>query len=289
MKDKLFAEKKITVAVLRLDALHPVVSGNKFFKLKYFLEEALNKNKAVITFGGAYSNHLVATAFACREAGIACTGIVRGEAPEMLSPTLQQCREYGMQLKFISRDAYKKHDEPSFLHELEKDFVSHIVIPEGGYHPLGAKGSAGIGEYIRAENYSHIACAVGTATTIAGLLSVADAHQTVLGFNVLKGMTDLDLRLRYLLAEKNAAKKIKVIDDYTFDGYAKKNAALIAFMNRLYEQENLPTDFVYTAKMMYGIYDMVRMDHFAPGSKIVCIHTGGLQGNASLPEGSLIF
>lgn len=286
----LFSSKGIQVSVLRADKVHPIVSGNKLFKLHYFLEQALQSSHAtLITFGGAWSNHLVATAFACKAAGIRCIGIVRGEAPLQPSPTLQQCKQLGMQLQFISRQAYQQKSEPHFLADLTKQWGPHVLVPEGGYHPLGAKGAAEILPLAKAAAYTHIASALGTATTVAGLLLSAPANSTVMGFAALKGLTDLPQRLSYLLDGHEPAAPFLCMHDYCGAGYAKKDDRLLHFMNQLWEQHQLPTDFVYTAKMLYGIYDLANQGFFAPGSHVLCIHTGGLQGNASLPAQTLTF
>lgn len=290
LRTPLFHEKGIEVSVLRLDKVHPVVSGNKLFKLHYFLEEAISSDhKKIISFGGAYSNHLAATAYACREAGLACVGIVRGERAPVLSHTLQQCINDGMQLEFISREAYKKKDDDNFILELQQQFGDHLLVPEGGYHPWGAMGASLIAEYYKGRGFTHVATAVGTATTLAGLLLKREAGQTVMGFGVLKGMNDLDERLAYLCGTNNHPEQYSFIPQYSLEGYAKKDTTLFKFMNDFYMQENIPLDFIYTAKMLYGIYEMTLQNYFARGSRILCIHTGGLQGNASLPAGTLVF
>ena len=279
-------ERNTRLQVLRLDELHPVVSGNKIFKLRYFLENAANQR--VVTFGGAYSNHLVAAAFACKEKGIDCIGIVRGEEPKQLSHTLQQCIENGMQLQFISRDEYDKKETAGFLGALKNKYGDCVVIPEGGYGIKGAEGAAEIIDCI-GEDVTHICCAVGTATTVAGLLLKAKPHQTIVAFPVLKGMKDIEQRIAFLTGRKYNQQQLLVQNNYHFGGYAKKTTALISFMNDIYSQYSLPTDFVYTAKMLYGTIDMIEKGIFEPGSRICCIHTGGLQGNLSLPGGTLTF
>lgn len=290
LDDPLFHSKGIQVSVLRADKVHPVVSGNKLFKLHYFLAQALRMPEpSLVTFGGAWSNHLVATAFACREAGIRCIGLVRGEEPVQASHTLQQCKQLGMELQFIGRQAYNHKAEPQFLAALTKQWGPHVLVPEGGYHPLGAKGAALILPLAKAAAYTHIASAWGTATTVAGLLLAAPADSTVMGFAALKGMTDLPHRLSYLLDGAKPAASFVAVPEYCLAGYAKKDARLFDFMNRVWQRHQLPTDFVYTAKMLYGIYDLARQDYFAPGSHVLCIHTGGLQGNSSLPAKTLTF
>jgi 1-aminocyclopropane-1-carboxylate deaminase/D-cysteine desulfhydrase-like pyridoxal-dependent ACC family enzyme len=278
--------KRVSLSVLRLDKIHPVVSGNKLFKLHYFLQDAITSPQpGLLTFGGAYSNHLVATAFASKTAGIKCIGLVRGEKPAVLSPTLQACKQYGMQLHFLSRGEYSKKDESNFMDRLPDEWKKYVLVPEGGYHPKGAAGAALITQLI-AEDTTHICTALGTATTIAGLIAGAKKHLQIIGIPVLKGMTDINKRMEYLTGKPNTA---TLLNEYHFGGYAKKNKCLLQFMNSFYDENKIPTDFVYTAKMMFGVMDSIENNFFPEGSKIVCLHTGGLQGNASLPAGSLIF
>ena len=271
---------------MRLDEIHPIVSGNKIFKLRHFL--GIVKDKTVVTFGGAYSNHLVAAAFACKQKSIDCIGIVRGEKPKKLSHTLQQCIEYGMQLHFISRDEYDKKETPGFIDELKNKYGDCIIIPEGGYDTKGAKGAAAIMDYIN-DDVTHICCAVGTGTTLAGLLSNVKPHQKIIALPALKGLNDIEIRLDLLTEGKFNRQQLQIENDYHFGGYAKKTDGLISFMNDLYNEYQLATDFVYTGKMMYGVMDMIEKDFFYPGSKVCCIHTGGLQGNLSLPKNTLTF
>ncbi len=280
----------IRVSVLRLDQLHPVVSGNKWFKLQYFIQTAQSRNLPhLLSFGGPYSNHLVALAFACHEAGLHSTGIVRGEQPEQLSPTLQQCLQYGMHLEYVSRDAYKQKDDPAWLTALTHRFGPHLAIPEGGYHPLGARGAAAIPALAGNAGITHWVAAMGTATTVAGILSGTPGETQVIGIAVLKGMTDIHERLHYLLGNEQHKTRFTQQHGYHFSGYAKASRELFAFMNTVWEKHQLPLDFVYTAKMLYGVYDLISNHYFAPGSHILCIHTGGLQGNRSLPPGTLSF
>jgi 1-aminocyclopropane-1-carboxylate deaminase len=290
LQDSMLGEKGISVNVLRLDKVHPVVSGNKLFKLHYFLQEAQQStHKHIITFGGAWSNHLVATAFACRELGLRSTGIVRSDMPDTLSRTLQQCRELGMHLEYAGRTLYNQKETAAFQHHLTAQHGPHLLVPEGGYHPMGARGAAIIMQHIPQENYTHIACSMGTATTVAGLLSAASENQLVMGFCALKGMTDIENRLQYLLGGAYNPAAFLPVHDYCLAGYARKDPLLFEFMNRLWQQQQLATDFVYTAKMLYGVYDMAAKSFFAPGSRVICIHTGGLQGNLSLPVETLTF
>ncbi len=288
--DELFIEKQVSISVLRLDKIHPLVSGNKLFKLHYFLEEAVkNSYKTILTFGGAYSNHLSATAYACKVLQLQSMGMVRGEKPEQLSHTLQQCQLDGMQLQFISRQEYAQKDDPAFMNRLKATYGECMIIPEGGYHPLGAKGAALIMDLVKDNSYSHICTATGTATTLAGILMAAKKDQIVVSFPVLKGITSNKPNIKQLTENAGELENLLVLNNYHFGGYAKKTDLLIQFMNQCWLQHQLPLDFVYTAKMLFGIIDAVKNDTFTKGSKILCLHTGGLQGNKSLPLNTLLF
>ena len=287
--DPRLEEKQLSLSVVRFDQIHPVVSGNKLFKLNYFLQQADGvKNATVVTFGGAYSNHLIATAFSCRQLGLRCIGIVRGEQPAILSPTLIQCLANGMELKFIPRTLYNDKTSAAFLNSIINEFPEAVIIPEGGYDQTGTKGASLMYQFIDSAA-THICCAIGTATTIAGILTAATANQKIIGLPVLKGLTDIPDRINFLTKGKVNKAKLIIADAYHFGGYAKKNEDLIAFMNQLYSDYQLPTDFVYTAKLMYAIFDLIQKDFFEKGSNIHCLHTGGLQGNASLSDKTLIF
>ncbi|MGI8583438.1 MAG: 1-aminocyclopropane-1-carboxylate deaminase/D-cysteine desulfhydrase [Chitinophagaceae bacterium] len=288
IENELITEKNISLSILRLDKIHPQVSGNKFFKLYYFLEKAISEQKKIITFGGAYSNHLAAAAHACKIFGIDCIGIVRGEESKILSHTLLFCKEQGMQLEFITRENYKRKNDIDFEKKLDDKFGDHVLIPEGGHNREGSDGAALISNFYRNEGFNYICCAVGTATTLSGLISSSSHPQNVIGINVLKNLTDVDSRINSLLGD-TLNKNLSLINDYHFGGYAKKSMELLLFMNKFYEEFAIPTDFVYTAKLMFGIFELIKKKYFPVGSKIICIHTGGLQGNFSLPTGALKF
>jgi 1-aminocyclopropane-1-carboxylate deaminase/D-cysteine desulfhydrase-like pyridoxal-dependent ACC family enzyme len=292
----------ISLSVLRLDTIHPDISGNKFFKLYYYLHQALGNKprpttdlklktgftpKRIITFGGAYSNHLYATAAACCHLGIPCTGIVRGEKPAILSHTLLYCMQKGMELEFISREKYDTGPGDEMKMWLQEKYGDHIWIPEGGFGPDGVAGAALIPGFYEGKGFTHVCCAAGTATTLCGLISRAEPHQQITGFSILNQPDDLEERIHFLAGEEHL--NYKIIRAYNFGGYARKNNELISFMNSFYSEYGIPTDFVYTAKMMYGVTDLIDKKYFPAGSNILCIHTGGLQGNDSLPKGVLNF
>jgi len=279
----LLSKKNVEVSVLRLDKVHPVISGNKWFKLRYYLEDAIKQNKkTIVTFGGAWSNHIVATAAASQEIGISSIGVIRGEETNELSATLGQAKELGMKLIFTSREEYRRKKIPGQLNESD-----HYIINEGGYGIKGADGAATILDAFDFLSYSHICCVVGTGTMIAGLTNRTLPLQKMIGISVLKNNTSLDEKVKALLVDKE--KSFQIIHDYHFGGYAKQTAELINFMNEFYRQTNIPSDFVYTGKLFYGITDLIRHNFFLSGSKLLVIHSGGLQGNASLKEGKLIF
>jgi 1-aminocyclopropane-1-carboxylate deaminase len=289
LESSFLTESGVSVTVVRLDKIHAEVSGNKLFKLHYFVETCLQTtHKTMLTFGGAFSNHLVATAFLCEEKGIKCIGIVRGEEPIKLSHTLQRCKELGMHIHFISRVDYKNIEEGKAIKKLQNTFGECTIIPEGGFSNAGAKGASLIMNLLKNEKYSHVCTCVGTATTLAGLLMNNENNAAIIAVPVIKNMIDIEERIEKLTSD-SYENNLSIFSDYHFGGYAKSNNELIYFMNQFYTDYTIPTDFVYTAKMMYAIFDKIKNGYFEKGSKIICLHTGGLQGNKSLPPESLIF
>ncbi len=277
------SEKGLTATILRLDRLHPVVSGNKWFKLRYYSEEARQHHKdTLVTFGGAWSNHIHATAAAGKMYGLKTVGIIRGEAAPSLSTTLLQAAEMGMQLHFITREDYRQKKIPNGI-----DLTAALLVPEGGYGSTGAKGASSILDYINPDAYTHICCAVGTGTMLAGLLNKSRGQAVVTGISAMKNNSALEADVIKLLEAPLAIPVI--LHDYHFGGFAKHNTQLIDFMNKLYRQTGIPTDIVYTGKLCFAVNDLAGKNYFPPGSKILLIHSGGLQGNRSLPNGSLIF
>ncbi len=277
-----------TVDVLRLDLLHPIISGNKWFKLKGYMAEASTQHKkTIITFGGAFSNHIVATSAAARLNGFDSMGVIRGERPLNLSPTLTDAERFGMKLFFVSRGAYQLKTIPDNVFiEAGNDAV--YIIPEGGYGGLGAIGAGEILKRTDTASYTHIITAVGTGTTLAGLVVATGENQKIVGISSLKNNTSLDREIKNLLpAEKQNA--FQLFHDYHFGGYAKHTLELLHFMNDLYDKTRIPTDFVYTAKVFYAVFDLLKKGFFSDSDKVLIIHTGGLQGNRSLKAGTLIY
>jgi 1-aminocyclopropane-1-carboxylate deaminase len=285
-----WTQQPISADVLRLDQLHPVISGNKWFKLKGDVQAAIQlSGQHLITFGGAWSNHIVATACVAQQAGLRATGFIRGERPAYLSDTLQEAAGYGMHLEYLTREAYKTKDSPAFMEELSARYPGSFIIPEGGAGSLGIKGSEDILRTVDTSSYSHILCAIGTGTMYQGLVNAATPGQTVIGVPVLKGITTLAAINRERWPSEDQPVFHHLLPDYHFGGYARHTPQLLEFMNRWYRATGIPSDFVYTGKLFYAAVDSVRKNLFPPGSRLLLIHSGGLQGNRSLSPGLLVF
>ncbi len=281
-----FSTKEVTVHILRIDLLHPIVSGNKWFKLQHYLNEALSQScTTLFSFGGAYSNHLVATAFAGKESGMATVGIVRGEATTTLSPTLREAISYGMQLIFVSRETYR--NKAALIQQYQK--ANWYCIPEGGYGSMGAKGAADILRVTDTSKYNHIICACGTGTMFSGLVQAALPHQQVTGISVLKGHHSIEAEIAAILPAANIPSPHNILHGYDRGGYAKYDSSLLEFMNITFEKEGLPTDLVYTSKLLMATQSLIGDGYFSSGSDLLLIHSGGLQGNRSLKTGMLTF
>lgn len=280
-----FSQHHVAASIVRLDKIHPVISGNKWFKLFGYLADARAKGfNAIATFGGAYSNHIHATAAICKLEGLSCVGFIRGEEPSLYSPTLLEAKKLGMTLVFLSRKDFQLKK----LDVLQDRFPGYYFIREGGYGTLGTEGIKKIFEWIPSDT-DFIIASCGTGTTLAGLIKHALPHQQVIGINALKGYEAIESDIQKILPENTIYNNWKIFNDYHFGGYAKKNDNLIMFMNQLWDIDSLPTDFVYEAKMMYALIDLVKNNYFPAGSKIVAIHGGGLQGNRSIKKGILNF
>ena len=282
-------EKQVQASILRLDKIHPHISGNKLFKLKYYLQEAITLGKkTIITFGGAYSNHILATAAACSLNGLSSIGVIRGERGAELSQTLVSAAGYGMKFFFVSRENYKTKILPVEILETEENKKSYVVN-EGGFGSMGVEGAKEILMCCKKEIYTHICCAVGTGTTLAGLIAASLDAQYSTGISVLKNNYELENHVKELLGKTTRKNNFGILHDYHFGGYAKYNNELISFMNEFYQTTAIPTDIVYTGKLMFAVLDLVQKNYFPPDSRILIIHSGGLQGNASLKTGTIMF
>ena len=273
-------ERNIDVYIKREDLIHPFVSGNKFRKLKYNLAEAKKQNcTTLLTFGGAFSNHIAAVAFAGKFEGFKTIGIIRGdELAEKINdnPTLKFASENGMQFEFVSRDIYRNKTDKAFLLSLKEKFGDFYLIPEGGTNELAVKGCE---EILTEEdkNFNFIACAVGTGGTIAGIIKSSLPNQQVLGFPALKG-DFLQNEIRNFVSETNW----QLVNGFEFGGYGKVTPELITFMNDFYAETQILLDPIYTAKMVFGVRSLIKDGFFADNSRILMIHTGGIQGIAGI-------
>ncbi|MCB0699376.1 MAG: pyridoxal-phosphate dependent enzyme [Chitinophagaceae bacterium] len=275
-----YKNKVSAIDILRLDVVHKHVSGNKWYKLKENVQHCLDNNiDTLITFGGGYSNHLAATAVAAEYFGLKCIGIVRGDySGDRMTDTLRHCIGYGMELTFVSYEEYKLKDDREWLNTLTDKYPNSFIVPEGGANELGRLGIAAIAEYI-SDTYTHIAVSVGTGTTLVGLVNALPEYQKVYGYVPMKGGSYLEEELNVLV---NGEKCFQLFDDWHFGGFGKHTDDLVQFMNEFYSLNDIPLDIVYTAKMMYGIQKQLDANIFDKDSKLLCIHTGGLQGNSTI-------
>lgn len=274
--------QNIPLHILRLDKIHSIISGNKFFKLKYNIEAAINnQHDQVLTFGGAYSNHIAATAHAAQLAGIKAIGIIRGE--KVSNPTLEFAQEAGMRLHFVDRTSYRQKEEVGFLKDLSNQYGGFYLIPEGGTNSLAIRGTAEIMNLIP-DSYQQVTCCVGTGGTISGLVANAKQHQHINGFSALKGDWIND-EVNQWVSKTNWS----INTEYHFGGYAKWKPELIDFINEFKKQTAIPLDPIYTGKMLYGIVELIKKGALSP-EHLLIIHSGGLQGIGGFNErfGNLI-
>ena len=266
----------VTLVIKRDDLIHPIVSGNKFRKLKYNLRQAKAENQdTLLTFGGAYSNHIAAVAFAGKEHGFKTVGIIRGNELQnefAQNPTLQFAHDCGMQFDFVSRADYRKKLEVDFIEKLTSKWGRFYAIPEGGTNALAVLGCQ---EILKEEDnkFDFVCCCVGTGGTISGLINSAQPHQKILGFPALKGDFLTEEICKFATNDR-----WELIREYNFGGYAKISNELVDFINRFLLETGIPLDPIYTGKMVFGVIDLMRKDYFPKDSKILVIHTGGLQG-----------
>lgn len=270
----------IQVYIKREDLLHAQISGNKFRKLKYNLIKARQFNqRTLLTFGGAYSNHIAAVAAAAHEFDFNSIGIIRGE--ELVdkidqNPTLHKAQQHGMQLHFVSRADYRRKTESEFIKQLIEQYGEFYLIPEGGSNHLAVQGCAEILTTHDRQQFDYVCCAVGTGGTLAGIIESSAPSQTVLGFAALKG-DFLQAQIQQWTAKTNW----RLISDYHCGGYAKTTPALLHFIQQFYQCTGIPLEPIYTGKLMFSLLDLIQRGYFAPHSRILVIHTGGLQGNLS--------
>ena len=273
-------KNNIQVSVLREDLVHPFINGNKWRKLKYnLIDFEASGKKTLLTFGGAYSNHLVACAAAAKEKQINSIGIIRGE--EVVNDYLNFMRSCGMKLYFVSRSDYRNKKNEEYILELLTELIAKkiiddindvFIIPEGGANAAAVKGVAEIMDEVPHDT-EYIICACGTGATVAGLSKNLLPHQKVIGISLLKAEGYLEKEIENLRGD---LKKITIINDYHFGGYAKKNKMLVDFMDGFYLKTKIPSEPVYTGKFFFAVDDLIRKNYFKKGSKVTVIHTGGI-------------
>ena len=255
------------IGILRLDLIHPEISGNKWFKLKYNLAQGKKENKnSIITFGGAFSNHIAATAVACKLDDFKSIGIIRGEQTAANNPTLSLAQQNGMELLFVSRDEYSQKNNGAYLQRLRYMYPDAYIIPEGGDNRLGQKGCEEILTK-KTSNYKNIFCASGTGTTFKGISKSLLPNQNLTVINVLK-----------FEAETNEP-QTTILNNFHFGGYAKHTAELLEFKSWFEETFATPLDYVYTSKLFFAVFDLMKQNMLDKNQEILIIHCGGLQGN----------
>ena len=272
--DPIWDDQQIELYIKREDLIHPIVNGNKYRKLKYNL--ATNPN-SIITFGGAFSNHIHATASAGKLYNIPTVGIIRGDLDEN-NPTLVYARSCGMDLRFVDRSAYKLKENSEAALAIINEFTDPLILPEGGNNLLARKGTAEVATEINAQipNVNYIALSAGTGGTASGILSQKNKHHKLLVFSALKG----DF-LRDEIIVMTGLSNFELQTDYHFGGYARTKPELIAFINQFYKKHQIILDPIYNGKGLYGIVDLIRQEKISKGSKIVWVLTGGQQGNTA--------
>lgn len=275
LHDALLQKKGVELWVKREDLIHPYVSGNKWRKLKYnFLAAEKQGYRSLITFGGAFSNHIYALAAAAKATDFQSIGIIRGEPAYASNPTLSFAKKCGMQLHFVDRSTYKLRHDEDYLRKVMDMYPDSFLIPEGGTNAAAVKGVAELSQELPLDT-THVCLAVGTGGTLAGVAEGGSGRYQVVGFPVLKA--DLHACIHELLP-KGYNNSFELIPDYHFGGYARINCQLIDFMTYFEATFSIPLDPVYTAKMFYGLFDLIAQNYFPRNSKIVALHTGGLQG-----------
>jgi 1-aminocyclopropane-1-carboxylate deaminase len=260
--------KKVRLLVQREDLNDPYCMGNKWWKLRYNLIEAIRKkHNKVLTFGGAFSNHIVATASACNRMGLKSIGIIRGDSTDKLNPSLIRAQNDGMELFFVDRQIYRNKSNIDW----KSIYGDHYLIPEGGTNELAVSSCE---EMISFKEFDMVCVPVGTGGTLSGIIRSLKPSQHAIGFSSLKGGGFLNDEVKKYVDHSNWSIQF----DYHFGGYAKINLELVSFMNEFKRDFSIQLDPVYTAKMFYGIFDMIKNEQIRSNSTILAVHTGGTQG-----------
>lgn len=275
----LLKDVQIQLLIKREDLNHPLVSGNKWWKLKYNFEKAERfQHQTILTFGGAFSNHIYATAAAAHELNFKSIGIIRGEETTPLNPTLTFASKMNMKLHYVDRETYRTKNDPEFIEHLQKKFGGFYLIPEGGSNALAVKGIQELAQQLNVD-FDYLCCPVGTGGTLAGLISGLPDQKQIVGFSSLKGGDFLKQDIEHFVGTDKSNWKIET--NYHFGGYGKQTPDLLNFIRNFESQHHILLDQVYTGKMLFGIFDLIRKKYFKSGSTILAIHTGGLQGRST--------
>jgi len=272
-------EAKVRLMIKREDLNHPYVTGNKWWKLKYNLVEAERlQHKTILTFGGAFSNHIYATAAAAYELNLKSIGIIRGEETIPLNPTLDFASNKNMKLHYVDRETYRMKTNPEVIEQLRNTFGDFYMIPEGGSNELAVKGIAEFSRMLDI-NFDYLCCSIGTGGTLAGLISGLPPQKQIIGFSSLKGGDFLKEEIEQYVGKDKSNWTIET--NYHFGGYGKQNQELLNFIRSFETLHQIPLEQVYTGKMMFGIFDLIQKKYFKEGSTILALHTGGLQGRST--------
>ena len=265
-------DQNIELYIKREDLIHPLVNGNKYRKLKYNLD---HKPNCIITFGGAFSNHIHATASAGKLYKIPTIGIIRGEE-DVHNPTLQYAKSCGMKLYFVDRASYKLKEHSESAKLIISQYLNPLILPEGGNNALARKGTAEVAKEIKDQlpNIDIIALSAGTGGTASGILSKKEKEQRLIVFSALKGNF-----LKDEIVSMTDITDFELQTDYHFGGYARTQPELISFINTFYTNHKIVLDPIYNGKGLFGLIDLIKKNYFAKGSKIVWVLTGGQQGN----------
>ena len=285
--DPWLKSKGIELLVKRDDLLHPLINGNKWRKLKYNLLQMQSQNKTeLLTFGGAFSNHIHACAAAGKIFGLKTHGIIRGPNLDLSNPTIQFAQQCGMQLHVVNRIEYKLRNDSQYLAELQEKFPDAYILAEGGTNTYAVPGCAELTQSLPEHDY--LICPTGSGGTLAGLIEGSNTATQIIGIAVLKQAQYLTDEVRELSSKAQSQTNWQLLCDFHGGGYGKFTPELWAFCQHMDITHNLPLEPIYSGKMMYAIWNLIEQDYFPSGSKIIAIHTGGLQGLEGLKYRQLI-
>ena len=279
LNQQIFSERylnnEIEVFIKRLDLIDPFISGNKLFKLKHNVDRALLEEKnMLITFGGAFSNHILATAAYAKKKNIDCLAIVRGEEYSELNPLLTLAKEYGMNFCFVSRKEYAKRNDNNYISELIRKYKKAFIVPEGGNNKLGVLGAEEILE-TQDKSFDYIICPIGTGATLSGIVNSSKKTQKVIGINCVNDTKCINKKI----SQKTNKKNWEIINEFNFGGFAKFDNLLTEYLKKFKLNYKITLDLNYTAKMFFGFEKLIERRYFQRKSKVLLIHTGGIYGN----------